>query len=89
MLFQVGKSSELNEAITEVTSGERDVHYTHIGIVLVENDTIYVIEAIPPEVSKTLLDTFLSRSANWDEKPVVAVGRLKPEYRELIPQALI
>jgi len=73
LLFQVGKSSELNEAITEVTSGERDIHYTHIGIVFVENDTIFVIEAIPPEVSKTLLDTFLSRLANWEEKPLVAV----------------
>jgi len=89
LLFQVGKNSELNEAITEVTSGERDIHYTHIGIISIENDTVFVIEAIPPEVSKTLLDTFLSRSANWEKKPMVAVGRLKPEYREVIPQALI
>jgi len=89
LLFQVGKNSELNEAITEVTSGERDIHYTHIGIVSIENDTVFVIEAIPPEVSKTLLDTFLSRSANLEKKPMVAVGRLKQEYRELIPQALI
>jgi len=89
LLFQVGKHSELNEAITEVTSGERDIHYTHTGIVLVENDTVFVIEAIPPEVSKTLLDTFLSRSANLGEKPMVAVGRLKQEYREIISQALI
>jgi len=89
LLFQVGKNSELNQAIIEVTSGERDIHYTHTGIVLVENDTVFVIEAIPPEVSKTLLDTFLSRSANWEGKPMVAVGRLKPEYREVIRQALI
>jgi len=89
LLFQVCKNSELNEAIAEVTSGECDIHYTHIGIVLVENDTVFVIEAIPPEVSKTLLDTFLLRSANWGKKPMVAVGRLKQEYREVIPQALI
>jgi len=88
LLFQVGKNSELNDAIIGVTSGERDIHYTHTGIVLVENDTVFVIEALPPEVTKILLDTFLSRSANWEEKPMVAVGRLKPEYRELIPQAL-
>ena len=29
LLFQVGKNSELNEAIPEVTSGESDINYTH------------------------------------------------------------
>ena len=89
LLFQVGKSSGLNEAIAEATIGENNIHYTHIGIVSVENDTVFVIEATPPEVCKTLLDTFLLRSANWAEKPIVAVGRLKQEYREVIPHAII
>ena len=89
LLFQFGKSSELNEAIAEATSGESHIHYTHVGIVSVENDTVFVIEATPPMVCITLLDTFLLRSAYSAEKPVVAVGRLKEEYREIIPKAIV
>ena len=88
LLFQAGKSSELNEAIAEVTFGENDIRYTHVGIVFVENDTVFVIEATPPEVCKTVLDTFLLRSAQWNGQPLVTVGRLKPEYRETIPQSI-
>ena len=89
LLFQVGRSSELNEAIAGVTFGENNIHYTHVGIAFVENETVFVIEAVPPEVCKTLLDTFLLRSANLAEKPIVAVGRLKQEYCETIPQAIV
>jgi len=89
LLFRVDKSSELDEAIAEVTSGESHIHYTHVGIVLVENDTVFVIEATSPEVCKTLLDTFLLRSASLEEKPLVSVGRLKKEYRKTIPQAIV
>ena len=88
LLFQVGRSSELNEAIAGATSMENNIQYTHVGIALVENDTVFVIEAVPPEVCKTLLDTFLLRSEYLAEKPFVAVGRLKQEYRETIPQAI-
>ena len=89
LIFQVGKSSGLNEAIMEATSGKSNIHYTHVGIVLVENYTVFVIEATPPKVCKTPLDTFLLRSASLAEKPIVAVGRLKHEYREAIPQAIV
>jgi hypothetical protein len=44
---------------------------------------------VPPEVCKTLLDTFLLRSAQLNGKPVVTVGRLKQEYHEAIPQAIV
>jgi hypothetical protein len=89
LLFQVGKSSGMNEAISDATFGESNIHYTHVGIVFVENDTIFVIEATPPKVCITHLDTFLLRSAYLAEKPIVVVGRLKQEYREIIPQAII
>jgi hypothetical protein len=89
LLFQVGISSKLNEAITEVTFGENNIHYTHVGIVFIENDTVFVIEATPPKVCITPLDSFLLRSAIFAEKPIVAVGRLKQEYRATIPQAIV
>ena len=88
LLFQVGNSSDMNEAISGVTNGESHIHYTHAGIVSVENDTVFVIEATPPEVCKTPLDSFLQRAALIDGKPMVVVGRLKKEYRESIPNAI-
>jgi hypothetical protein len=88
LIFQAGKSSELNEAIAEATLGESSIRYTHVGIVSVENDTVFIIEAKPPEVCKTLLDTFLLCSAQLNGKPIVTVGRLKQEYSETIPQAI-
>jgi len=88
LLFQVGNTSRLNDAITEATGKQSHLPYTHVGIVSVENDTVFVIEATPPEVCKTLLDTFLLRSAYKEGRPVVVVGRLKQEYRETIPQAI-
>ncbi|MCK9254216.1 MAG: hypothetical protein M0Q45_07605 [Bacteroidales bacterium] len=89
LLFQLGKIEGINQAIAEVTSGESHISYTHVGVVLIENDTVFVIEARPPEVCKTLLDSFLVRSEYFEDKPIVAVGRLKHEYREIIPQAII
>ena len=89
LLFQVGENTELDEAIAGVTTGESHIRYTHIGIVFLENDTVYVIEATPPAVCITKLDSFLLRSAKLAGKPVVAVGRLKKEYREAIPQAIV
>jgi uncharacterized protein YycO len=89
LLFQVGKSSGLNEAIAEVTSGKDEINYTHLGIVSIENDTVFVIEATTPLVCKTSLDLFLNNSVKMDGKPVVAVGRLKSEYKKIIPQAII
>jgi hypothetical protein len=79
----------MSEAIAGVTKGENNIHYTHVGIVLVENETVFVIEAIPAGVSKTVLATFLLRSETLEEKPLVAVGRLKQEYQEFIPQAIV
>ena len=89
LLFQVGENSELSAAIAEATSGESCVHYTHVGIALVENGTVFVVEATPPKVCKTLLDSFLLRSASAAEKPIVAVGRLKKKYRNAIPHAVV
>jgi len=62
LLFQIG-SGRMSNAISTVTFGENNENYTHAGIVLVENDTIFIIEAISEGVCKTLLDTFLLRSA--------------------------
>jgi hypothetical protein len=88
LLFQAGADSGLSDAIAEVTTGKDNINYTHVGIVSIENDTVFVIEATTPDVCKTPIDSFLYQSARKDGKPVVAVGRLKSEYRKIIPRAL-
>jgi hypothetical protein len=89
LLFQAGKSSGLSDAIAEVTVGKDYINYTHVGIVTIENDTVFVIEATTPLVCKTPIDSFLNQSISIDGKPLVAVGRLCPQYRDLIPQAIV
>ncbi|MDR2292066.1 MAG: hypothetical protein LBE11_01150 [Prevotellaceae bacterium] len=88
LLFQVGKSTTLSNAIAQVTSGADSVNYTHVGIVSTENDEVFVIEATPPKVRKVALDTFMNNSRKVDGKPIVAVGRLKSKYFDIIPQAI-
>ena len=89
LLFQVAQSSGLSDAIAGVTSGKDNIPYTHVGIVSIEDDTVFVVEATPSVVCKTPVDTFLVRSATVAGKPLVSVGRLKPEYRATVPQALV
>jgi hypothetical protein len=89
LLFQMGESSGLSDAIAEVTTGKDEINYTHVGIVSIENDTVFVLEATTPTVCKTPVDSFLNKSAFVEGKPLVTVARLKPECREIIPQAIV
>jgi uncharacterized protein YycO len=88
LLFQVGKSTTLSDAIAQVTSGADSVNYTHVGIVSIENDEIFVIEATSPKVRKVSIDTFLNNSRKMNGKPIVAVGRLQSKYFDIIPQSI-
>ncbi|MDR1197588.1 MAG: hypothetical protein LBK94_01055 [Prevotellaceae bacterium] len=88
LLFQAGKSTALSDAIAQVTSGADSVNYTHVGIVSIENDKIFVIEATTPKVRKVIIDSFLNDARKIDGKPIVAVGRLQSKYFDIIPQAI-
>ncbi|MDR3236086.1 MAG: hypothetical protein LBT48_05080 [Prevotellaceae bacterium] len=87
LLFQMGAPSGISDAVAQVTTG-KDRDYTHVGIVVVENDSVFVLEAAIPYVCKTPLAVYLSRSAMHDGRPVAAAARLKPPYRHAIPQAI-
>lgn len=88
LLFQTGKSTKLSDAIAEVTSGEGNISYTHVGIVSVENGNVFVIEATTPKVRKVAIDIFFNDGLKINGKPIVAVGRLKSKYHDIIPQAI-
>lgn len=90
ILFFVGKeNSEFVNAIKKSTSGGRDIAFSHAGIVEVARDSIFVIEATSPEgVIRTTLDDFMADALSENGKMFVAVGRLKPKYRSVIPRAV-
>ena len=48
LLFQDLDSSPLCDAIELVTPGYKDANFSHIGLVVLDNDKLKVLEAIPP-----------------------------------------
>ena len=87
LLFQDLDSSPLCEAIESVTSGYNNYNISHIGFVINVNDELKVLEAIPPKVKLTDLDTFLFRSTDSNNNPKVFVGRLDEKFQNIIPAA--
>ena len=100
LLFQDLDSSPLCDAIELVTPGFKDGNFSHIGIVVEIGDPycmnpeyeptvhIRILEALPGGVITTRLDSFLMRSADYNNNPKVIVGRLNDEYKHTIPTAV-
>jgi hypothetical protein len=83
LLFQNLDCGEICDAIEAVTTGYQDQKFSHIGLVYVHKDSVFVIEAIGNDVHLTSIVDFLERSDN----PVVQ-AKLKPEYQKLVPKAV-
>lgn len=83
LLFQNLDCGAICDAIEAVTTGYDNQSFSHIGLVYVRNDSVYIIEAIGNDVHLSPITTFLERTEN----PLVH-GRLKPEYSKLIPNAI-
>ncbi|MDR2010361.1 MAG: hypothetical protein LBQ22_07755 [Bacteroidales bacterium] len=83
-LFQTGKKSDFENAITSVTSDNKELNFSHVGVVCVENDSIFVLEAVPEYgVTKTSIENFINASH------ITVVGRLISQYQSTIAPALI
>ena len=89
LLFQDLDSSPLCDAIEKVTPGYKDANLSHIGLVVLDNDTLKVLEAIPPEVILSDIKLFFNRSNDTEGKPKIIVGRLKKEFQHSIKDAII
>jgi len=78
LLFQSNDEGALSSAIDEATGRKGEVSFSHVGIVSIEEDGIYVLEAEPREgVRLTPLQVFLDASAHdADGSPLVVVKRL-------------
>ena len=89
MLFQDSDCGSFCEAIEKVTVGIGGAKFSHIGMVIYnDNNQLVVMEAISLGVVETSLDSFFNRSFDSDHKSKVVVGRLKDTYGYLIPKAI-
>lgn len=83
LLFQNLDCGGLCDAIELVTEGYNGQKFSHIGLVFLRNDSVYIIEAIGENVHLTPIAIFIARSNN----PVVH-ARVKTQYQKLIPAAI-
>lgn len=83
LVFQNLDCGGLCDAIESVTQGYNGQKFSHIGLVYLRNDSVYIIEAIGKEVQLTPFSKFEARSKH----PLVH-ARLKASYRKLIPAAI-
>lgn len=89
LLFQDSDCGPMCDAIEKVTTGYRGANFSHVGIAAANPaGDIVVIEAVSAGVKVTELDAFLERSSDANGRSKVIVGRLKKQYRRLIPRAL-
>lgn len=90
LLFIVGKNkSEQTSAIKRSTSQKEEVPYSHVGIVKFDKKDVYVIEATPSDgIIQTLLYEFIQKAEKRKGRPLIAVGRVKPEFQYIVPLAV-
>lgn len=82
-IFQSMNCGELCEAINQVTEGYKGIDFNHMGMIVIQNDSILVLEASGSEVKLTPLETFKSYT-----NQTMYVGRLKKRFQKLIPTAI-
>lgn len=88
LLFQDLDCGDLCDAIEKVTPEVHGRHFSHVGMVYVVRDSVWVVEALDKEVHLTPLQQFLQRQLDVNGDPKVMVGRLKKAYRHLNSKAI-
>ena len=83
LIFQNLDCGPLCDAINAVTQGYHGNKFSHMGMVLLRNDSVLIIEASGKNVHLTALKEFLSKSTHPHY-----VGRLKPAYQKIVPTAI-
>jgi hypothetical protein len=83
LLFQKMNCGELCDAIHAVTDGFNGNDFSHLGLVVIENDTVFIIEAAGNAVRKVTLEQFSKNT-----ETTMFVGRVKSKYKKLIPEVI-
>ena len=65
------------------------MHRRTRGIVKFDKKDVYVIEATPSDgIIQTLLYEFIQKAEKRKGRPLIAVGRVKPEFQYIVPLAV-
>jgi hypothetical protein len=83
LIFQKMNCGELCDAIHAVTEGYQGNDFSHLGLVLIENDSVFIIEAAGNSVRKVTLEDFSKNTS-----ATMFIGRVKSKYKKLIPQVI-
>jgi hypothetical protein len=88
ILFQNLNCGALCEAIETVTTGVDGKDFSHCSMVINDNDTLKVIEAIGNEVQINSVHNFFLRSGDTSTIKNITIGRVKNEYASILPKAI-
>lgn len=88
LLFQDLDCGPLCDAIEEATIGKNGERFSHIAIVSVENDEVFIIEAYDG-VKKIPISEFIERDIKAYGKSNIVVGRLNKQYQKYIKNAVL
>ena len=83
LIFQKMNCGALCEAIHAVTDGFDGQDFSHLGLVIVENDSVFVLEAAGDVVRLVPFESFAQNT-----NAPMYFGRLKKKYRKLIPRVV-
>lgn len=90
LLFRESAESSLSKAIDAVTQTDKATHFSHMGLVEIVGDSIFVLHADTEGGScKISLREFIyPPSDSIPQERTVIAYRLKPDYQKAIPNAI-
>lgn len=88
LVFQDADCGSFCEAIGKVTQSYGGKRFSHVGLIKIEDTSVYVLEAVGKGVLKTPISAFLQKSLNEKGKPKVMVGRPVQALQQFIPKAI-
>ncbi len=83
LVFQDLSCGPLCDAIEEVTVSYGNRRFSHLGMVVIQQDSIFLLEAIGKSVQLTPMSLFGSRT-----KEKMLVGRVRKQFASVLPGAL-
>lgn len=87
LLFQDLDCGPLCDAIEGVGAGHQGIDISHMGIIVKNDDSLFVLEAIGKDVHLTSIPDFMKRTSNSDGDPKVIGGRLVDGFSHLAKRA--
>ncbi len=86
LLFREKVTASLSQAIDQVTQTNQETHFSHVGLAVIEQDSVFVLHA--SSIGGTCKVSLNEFTHSESDSTQVFVYRLKQPYRKGIPQAI-